>query len=115
MSVPHGAAAREERAELISLRDEADRSVAEVARTLAELTGRVASVRHPGNTARRLAAQVRVTALRAVREGPGQIADQRGAWRLALAAVPVIAVAAVIAYAAVSGKAGRRRITATRR
>jgi hypothetical protein len=89
-----GAASIEEQAELTSLRDAADRSTAEVARTLAELTERLAANR-PKAVAKRLAANARVTALRAVREGPGKIAGQRGARRLALAAIPVLVLAAV--------------------
>jgi hypothetical protein len=104
MSATRGAAALEEQAELRILRDEADRSAAEAARTLAELTGRLAVVGHPGKVARRMAAGARVTALRALREGPGRIAGQRGAWRPALAAIPVLALAAALAYAAARGK-----------
>jgi hypothetical protein len=103
------AAEREEEAELKYLRDQADRSAVEVARTLAELTGRLAAVGHPGQAARQLAAGARVTALRAVREGPGKIAGQRGAWRPALAAIPVLVVAAALAYAAVRRNAADRK------
>ncbi len=100
MSIPRTAAVKEEEAQLNDLRDQADRSAAEAARTLAELTGRLAAVGRPGDAARRLAADARVTALRAVRQGPGKIAGQRGAGRLALAAVPVLVVAVALAYAA---------------
>lgn len=94
MSVPHSRAVLEEQLELRVLRDEADRSTAEAARTLAELTERLVAAGHPKVMARRLAASARVTALRAVREGPGKIAGQRGAKRLALAAIPVVLIAA---------------------
>lgn len=90
-----GAASFEEQAELTSLRDEADRSTAEVARTLTELTERIAAASHPKAVARRLAVNARVTALRAVREGRGKLAGHPGARRLALAAVPVLLLAAV--------------------
>jgi hypothetical protein len=53
-------------------------------------------VRRPGEGARRLTASARVAAFRAVREGPGTIAGQRGAKRVALAAIPVVALAAVL-------------------
>jgi hypothetical protein len=98
------AAAREEEAELNELRDQADRVTAELAQTLTELTRRITVVRRPGAAARRLTADARVTALRALREGPGSLAGQRGAWRPALAAIPVFAVAAALGYAAYRGK-----------
>ena len=104
MSVVRTAAEREEEAELNALRGEADRSAAEAARTLAELSRRITAVRRPATTARRLAADARVTALRAVRGGPGSIAGRRGAWRPVLAAIPVLVVAAALAYAASRGK-----------
>jgi hypothetical protein len=85
-------------------RDEADRTAAEAAHTLAELNRRLTAVRRPREAARRLAADARVTALRAVREGAGMIAGQRGAWRPVLAAIPVLAAAAVLAYATPRGK-----------
>lgn len=123
MSAPRGAAAQEEQAQLKRLRDEVDQSTTEVARTLTELTGRLAAAGRPMEIARRLAVNARVTALRAVREGPGKknplhlalrsptgragqrhdeagpFAGQRGAKRLALAAIPVLAVAAATALA----------------
>lgn len=110
MSVVRTAAEREEEAQLNELRGEADRTAAEAARTLAELSRRIAAVRRPGQAARRLAADARVTALRVVREGPGSTAGQRGAWRPALAAIPVLVVAAALAYAAARGQlaAGKR-------
>jgi hypothetical protein len=104
MSLIRTAAEREEEAELNYLRDQADRSTAEAAQILAELTRRVNVARRPGKAASRLATDARVAALRAVREGPGKIAGQRGAWRLVLAAIPVLTLAAVLGYAAVRGK-----------
>jgi hypothetical protein len=99
------AAEREEERELNSLRDQAGRSTADAAQTLAELTRRLKSAGHPQAAARQLAANARVTALRAVREGPGKIAGQRGARRLALAAIPVLLIAAAaLAYAATQGR-----------
>lgn len=98
------AAAREEEAELNELREQADRATAELAQTLTELTRRITAVRRPGAAARRLTADARVTALRALREGPGSFVGQRGAWRAALAAIPVVAVAAALGYAAYRGK-----------
>ena len=97
------AAEVEEEAELNELRDQADRAAAEVAQTLAELTNRIAVELRPGEVARRLTARARVTALRALREGPGSFAGQRGARRLALDAIPVFALAA-LGYAAYRGK-----------
>lgn len=93
MSVRHASAATvEEQAELRELRDQADRTTAEAARTLAELAARLASAREPGVMARRLAAGARGAAVRSFRGVPGKIAGQRGAGRTALAAVPVLAV-----------------------
>ena len=99
----HTAADREEDAELNDLRDQAERAAAEAARTLAELTSRL-SAGHPKAVARRLAGHARVTARRAAREGPGKIAGQRGAKHLALTAIPVLLVAAALAFAAIQGK-----------
>ncbi|HET9080279.1 MAG TPA: hypothetical protein VFO01_07155 [Trebonia sp.] len=120
MSANHGAA-YEEQAELKNLRDEADRSTAEAARTLAELTGRLAAASHPKTVARRLAVSARVTVLRAVRQGrekanllhfafppkagrtgqpqneEGSLAGQRDARRLALIAIPVFLLLAAAA------------------
>jgi hypothetical protein len=93
------AAAREEEAELKYLRAQADGAGAEVAQTLAELVRRISVTRRPGAAARRLTAGARVTALRSVREGPGKIAGQRGAKRLALAAIPVLVAVALAAAA----------------
>jgi hypothetical protein len=112
MSIARTAAVKEEEAQLNDLRDQADRTAAEAARTLAELTGRLAAAGRPGEAARRLAADARVTALRAVREGPGKIAGQRGAKRLTLAAVPVLVVAAALVYAAARGQLTPAKIKA---
>jgi len=97
------AADREEQAELNDLRDQADRSAAAAAHTLAELTSRLTAA-HPVAVARRVAGGARVTALRAVREGPGKIAGQRGAKRLALTAIPVFLIAGALAYAVIRGR-----------
>jgi hypothetical protein len=59
---PHGRAAIEERAELHGLRDQAERTAAEAAETLAELADRLALVGRPGVLVRRLAADARDTA-----------------------------------------------------
>jgi hypothetical protein len=104
MSLIRTAAEREEEAELNDLRDQADRSTAEAAQILAEMTRRITVVRRPGQAARRLTADARVAALRVLREGPGGIAGQRGAWRPVLAAIPVLTLVAVLAYAAARGK-----------
>ena len=100
MSTRNSVAALEEQTELRELRDRADRTTAEAARTLAELTARLAAARDPGAIARRLTARTRDVAARALREVPGKLADQRGARRTALAAIPVLAVAAatIVAY-----------------
>jgi hypothetical protein len=104
MSLIRTAAEREEEAELNDLRDQADRSTAEAAQILAEMTRRITVVRRPGQAVRRLTADARVAALRFLRQGPGGIAGQRGAWRPVLAAIPVLTLVAVIAYAAARGK-----------
>jgi len=99
VSTRNSAVALEEDTELRELRDRADRTTAEAARTLAELTARLAAARDPGAMARRLTARTRDVATRAFREGPGRLADQRGARRTALAAIPVLAVAAAVIVA----------------
>jgi hypothetical protein len=103
MSVTRTAAAREEEAELNQLRDQADRTAADAAQALAELTRRIDVARRPGEAVRRLTADARAAARRALR-GPGSATVQRGPWRPALAAVPVLALAAALAYAAARGK-----------
>jgi hypothetical protein len=97
------AAEREEQAELAMLREQADRTADEVARTVAELSRRAGIVRRPGPTARRMAAEAAATAVRAIRQAPRQVAGQPGVRRAALAAVPVLALAA-FTYAAAHGK-----------
>jgi hypothetical protein len=87
------AAEREEQAELIMLREQADRTADEVAQTLAELTRRIDVVRRAGEAARRIRADARGTALRALRQGPRAIAGQPGVRRVALAAAPVLVLA----------------------
>lgn len=104
MSVIRTAATREEEMELNDLRAQADRTTAETAQALAELTRRITAVRRPGEAARRLTADARVAALRTLREGSGKIVGQRRAWRLALAAIPLLAVVAALAYAAAQRK-----------
>lgn len=96
MSARHTAAAVEEQAKLRELRDRADQTTAEAARTLAELAARLADARDPGAVARRLAATARGAAVRTLRKVPGKIAGQRGARRIALAAVPALAAAAAV-------------------
>lgn len=100
MSTRDSTAALEEEAELRELRDRADRTTAEAAQTLAELTARLAAARDPGAMARRLTARTRDVATRALREGPGKLASQPNARRAALAAIPVLAVTAamIVAY-----------------
>jgi hypothetical protein len=100
VSTRNSAPAQEEQTELRELRDRADRTTAEAARTLAELTTRVAVARDPAAMARRLTARGRDAAARAFREVRGKLAEQRGAKRTALAAIPVLAVAAamIVAY-----------------
>ena len=99
MSTRDSAAALEEEAELRELRDRADRTTAEAARTLAVLTARLAAARDPGAMARRLTARTRDVATRALREVPGKLASQPNR-RAALAAIPVLAVTAamIVAY-----------------
>lgn len=105
------AAAREEEAELNELRDQVDRATAELAQTLAELTRRISVLRRPGGAARRLTADARVTALRALHGGPGSTtAGQRGAWRPALAAIPVAVLTAALGYAAYRRKLALAKI-----
>jgi hypothetical protein len=91
-----GAASTEEQAALEALRAQADRTGEEAAQTLAELAGRLADAGNPRNLARRLAADARRNAARAVRAAPRKLVGQRGATRAALAAVPVLAAVAVI-------------------
>jgi hypothetical protein len=86
----------EEQATLEALRAQADKTGEEAAQTLAELAGRLADAGNPRNLARRLAADARRNAARAVRGVPRKLAGQRGATRAALAAVPVLAAVAVI-------------------
>jgi hypothetical protein len=97
---PHGAAALEERAELLNLRGQADRTAAEAALTLTELIDRLDVARQPGILARRLAADARHAAARTLRETPGRIAGQRGARRTVLAVVPALAVAVAVVVVA---------------
>lgn len=104
MSVVRTAAEREEEAELSELRDEAARTAAEAARTLAELSRRIEFARRPKEAAARLAADARVTALRAVRRGWGRTGGRRGAWRPALAAVLILAAATGSGYLAARTK-----------
>jgi len=94
-----GSAAALEEEELRQLRDQADRTTAEAARTLAELTARFAAAREPGALARRLAVRTRDVAARTLGEVPGKFAGQRGARRAALVAIPVLAVAAAVIVA----------------
>jgi hypothetical protein len=99
-------ASREESAELDELRTEADRAAHEAAETLAELATRVAEAGNPRALARRATGGVgRGTGqmARGVRRKmvtmTGTIADQRGATRIVLVALPVLAVLAGAAVA----------------
>ena len=97
MSVRHPTAAEfEEQAQLKELRDQADRTAADAAQTLAELGARLADAAQPGAVAWRLAAIGRGAAKRALRKVPGEIAGQRRAGRVALAAIPALAIAAAV-------------------
>jgi hypothetical protein len=100
VSTRDSATALEEEAELRELRDRADRTTAEAARTLATLTARLAAARDPGAVARQLTARTRDVATRALREVPGKLASQPNARLAALAAIPVLAVTAamIVAY-----------------
>jgi thioredoxin-like negative regulator of GroEL len=102
VSARHGASSVEEQAALEALRAQADRTGEEAAQTLAELAGRLADAGNPRNLVRRLAADARRNALRSVRGIPGKLVGQRrGATRAALAAVPVLVLAAGVAIAVV--------------
>jgi hypothetical protein len=101
MSAGHGATSVEEQAALEALRARADRTGKEAAQTLAELAGRLADAGNPRNLVRRLAADARRNALRSVRGIPGRLVGQRGATRVALAAVPVLVLAAGVAIVVV--------------
>jgi hypothetical protein len=100
------AASREESAELDELRTEADRAAHEAAETLAELATRVTEAGNPRALVRRATGGVgRGTGqmARGVRRKmvtmTGTIADQRGATRIVLVALPVLAVLAGVAVA----------------
>jgi hypothetical protein len=105
MSLPRTAAEKEEEAELNALRDQAQLSALEAGRTLAEVSRRLTIAAHPGKMLRRRVADARVAAFRALPWEPGKIAGQRGARRLALAAIPVFVVAVAYAYTVARGKA----------
>jgi hypothetical protein len=66
---PHDAAAFEERAELLGLREQADRTAVEAAQTLTELAGRLALAGQPGVVGRQLAADARNAAALTLRQG----------------------------------------------
>lgn len=104
MNPPRTAASKEEAAELSQLSATADHEAAEAAHILTELSGRLAQARQPGAMARRLTGQARASAIGLLREGPGKIAGQRGAKRAALAAIPVLVLAAAIAVGIQQGK-----------
>ena len=100
--VPGTAAAKEERAELEELRSRADRTAHEAARTLGELTERLAEARSPRLLARQATGRARQSAGRAFGRARAKTREsfdgQRGATHIALAAIPVVALLAVIAY-----------------
>jgi hypothetical protein len=78
-----------------------DLSVRELTAQLGEqLAIRLAAAREPGAVARRLAVRTLDVTARALGEVPGKLAGQRGARRPALAAIPVLSVAApvIVAY-----------------
>jgi hypothetical protein len=105
----HGAAAFEERSELLALREEADRTAAEAAQTLADLADRLDLARHPGAVARRLAAGAGGRAVRTARAGLRRIGGPPRARRALLAAIPALAVTAAVALALVRQRARSRR------
>lgn len=100
-----GGPAREEQAEVETLRDEADRAAEEAARTIAELTGRLS----PRNLTERLSprnlTQRLVPRHVAARLSPARLSGNR---TLKLAAT-VLPVAAALAAAAVAVAAAARR------
>jgi hypothetical protein len=100
------AARRGESPELAEFRTEADRAAREAAETLAELATRVTEAGNPRALARRAAGGVGREAeqmARGVRRKmvivTGKIADQRGATRIVVVALPVLAVLAGAAVA----------------
>jgi hypothetical protein len=107
-SRPRGGAALEERAEVLSLREQADRTAAEAAETLTELAGRFALAVRPGAAGPRLAAAARDAAAATLRRAAWRVADQSAARRAALAAVPALAAAAAVAVLAARARAGDR-------
>lgn len=98
MSAPRTAAAKEEEAQLNDLRDRADQATAEAAQALAEMSRRVSAARRPGETARRLTADARAAAVSAVRQWTARAGGRRPAQRVALAVIPVCALAIAAAY-----------------
>jgi ABC-type transporter Mla subunit MlaD len=105
-SRPRGAAL-EDRAELLSLREQADRAAAEVAQTLTELTDRLALAARPGAAARRVAAAARDDAARTARQAARRVAGWPAARRAALAALPALAAAAAVAVLVARARARR--------
>lgn len=84
-----------ERADLEVLRERADATGREAARTLAELAARLATARDPGAVARRVSAR----ASRRVQAAAKALKDNRAAKRAAVAAVPVLGVLTVAVVA----------------
>lgn len=103
-----GAAAFEELAELLDLRDQAERTATEAALTLTELVDRLDLARQPGILVKRLVTDARHTAVRTLHETLGRI-GQRGTRRALLAAIPVLAVTAAIALAVTRQRARSQR------
>lgn len=99
MTARRGAAATEEHAQLEELRDRADRTGQEAARTLAELAGRVAMARDPQAVARRLSERARHQAMRARKRMQAALAEHRVVKQAALAAIPVAGVLTVTVVA----------------
>lgn len=89
------AAETEERAELEVLRERADQTGREAARTLAELAARIAAARDPRAVTRRVTAR----AGRRVHAAVQAMRDNRAARRAAVAAVPVLGMVTVAVVA----------------
>lgn len=89
------AAETEERAELEVLRERADQTGREAARTLAELAARIAAAKDPRAVTRRVTAR----ASRRVHAAVQAMRDNRAARRAAVAAVPVLGMVTVAVVA----------------
>lgn len=94
----HTQAAQLSARELDQLRDQADRTGREAAKTLAELAARLADARDPLMVARRLAARTHRGVLRAMARARGKT-GLRGARNAALVATPILGALALAAVA----------------